>query len=173
VSAAVQGDGGAGGPEEGGAAARAAAIIARLTESGTTLAAAESLTGGLLTGALTSVPGASLVVRGGIVAYATQVKADLLGVDAALLERVGPVSPGVAAAMAQGARRRLGATWGISTTGEAGPESGSGQPVGTVHLAVSGPRGDQVASVRIEGDRAQVRAAAVAAALDLLANAIE
>ena len=146
----------------------AALVVARLTAGGATVAVAESLTGGLLAAALTSVPGASAVVRGGVVAYATDLKAALLGVDAALLDRVGPVDSEVAAAMARGARRALSATYGLATTGEAGPDSASGQQVGTVHLAVSGPAGDEVASLVVDGDRAAVRDGAVAGALDLL-----
>lgn len=146
----------------------AAEVIARLTASGATVAVAESLTGGLLCAALTSVPGASVVLRGGVVAYATDLKATLLGVDPTLLDRVGPVDPDVAAAMARGARSALAATFGVATTGEAGPDSATGQPVGTVHVAVSGPGGDEVASLVVGGDRAAVRGAAVAAALGLL-----
>lgn len=147
-------------------------IITGLTQRGETLAVAESLTGGLLSAALTSIPGASLVVRGGVIAYATDLKAGLLGVPGELLDQAGPVDPRVAVAMARGARKLLSASYGVATTGEAGPDSASGQPVGTVHVAVSGPRGDDVTSIRATGGRAQVRAAAVDAALALLARAI-
>jgi nicotinamide-nucleotide amidase len=147
---------------------RARRIITRLAAAGETLAAGESLTGGLLTAALTSVPGSSAVVRGGVVAYAVDVKATVLGVDPELLARVGPVHADVARAMAEGARRLLSATHGVATTGEAGPDSATGQAVGTVHVAISGPTGSSVASIVATGGRAEVRAAAVSAALDLL-----
>jgi nicotinamide-nucleotide amidase len=151
---------------------RAGWIIAALTQRGETLGVAESLTGGLLSAVLTSVPGASVVVRGGVIAYATDVKASMLGVPPELLEQAGPVDPRVAAAMARGARQVLSAEHGVATTGEAGPESASGQPVGTVHVAVSGPQGDIAATIQAAGGRAQVRAAAVEAALRLLARSI-
>lgn len=150
----------------------AGAIIAALTQRGEMLAVAESLTGGLLSATLTSIPGASVVVRGGVIAYSTDIKAGLLGVPGELLARVGPVDPTVAVAMARGARQVLSADYGVATTGEAGPDSASGQPVGTVHVAVSGPQGDDVVSIVVPGGRAQVRAAAVDAALGLLARSM-
>jgi nicotinamide-nucleotide amidase len=105
----------------------AADVLALLRERGLTLAVAESLTGGALCDAFVSVPGASAVLRGAVVAYATPVKASVLGVDAALLEREGPVHPDVARAMADGVRRVLAvdgrpADVGVATTGVAGPE---------------------------------------------------
>ena len=114
-----------------------AAAIGLLVAGGLTIAMAESLTGGLVTAALTTVPGASAVVRGGIVAYAADLKNALLGVDAELLARVGAVDGDVALAMARGARERLEASVGVATTGVAGPDPADGQPVGTVHIAVS------------------------------------
>lgn len=144
------------------------AEVLRLLDSGRqTLAVAESLTGGSLCAAFVAVPGASTVLRGGVVAYATDVKADLLGVDDDLLAGHGAVHPDVAVAMAQGVARRLGSTWGVATTGVAGPTPQDGQPVGTVHVAVSGPVAG-VRSLLLAGDRAAVRAAAVGAAVDLL-----
>src|ERR1700733_10782870 len=106
-----------------GPAARALAteIIGLLTRAGETVAAAESLTGGLVAAALTDVPGSSNAFRGGVVAYATELKAEVLGVDVGLLKRHGPVYAPVAAAMADGVRTRLGATIGVATTGVAGP----------------------------------------------------
>jgi PncC family amidohydrolase len=133
------------------AAQVAADVVERLTVLGEGLAVAESLTGGALCAHLVSVPGASAVLRGGVVAYATDVKADLLGVDRDLLARHGAVHAGVAAAMAQGVARRLAATWGVATTGVAGPAEQDGQPVGTVHVAVNGPVSD-VRSLRLDGD---------------------
>jgi nicotinamide-nucleotide amidase len=117
----------------------AAEVLGLLSAAGQTLAVAESLTGGLVAAALTDVPGSSVAFRGGIVAYATELKAELLGVDAAMLAAHGPVYPAVAAAMAAGVRDRLGATVGAATTGVAGPGPQDGQPAGTVHIAVSMP----------------------------------
>lgn len=114
-------------------------LVRRLAAAGQTVACAESLTGGLVCATLVSVPGASAVVRGGVVAYAVDAKAALLGVDPDLLGRVGAVDPEVAAALARGAARVLGATWGVGTTGVAGPDPSDGMPVGTVFVAVSGP----------------------------------
>ena len=114
----------------------AAQAVRLLTQQGRTVAVAESLTGGLVVAALVGVPGASKVVRGGVVAYMTDLKASLLGVDEALLARVGPVDPDVAAAMARGVAVRLGADYGVATTGVAGPDPQDGHPVGEVHVAV-------------------------------------
>jgi PncC family amidohydrolase len=135
---------------------------------GATLAVGESLTGGLVGALLTSVPGASETFLGGVTAYATPAKAALLDVDLALLERVGAVDPAIATAMARGARIRFGATFGLATTGVAGPDGQDGKDPGTVHVAVVGPTGEQARSLLLPGDRDQVRAAAVAAALGLL-----
>ena len=151
---------------------RVAGVLATLEAAGLTVAAAESLTGGLLTGALTSVAGSSAVVRGGVIVYATDLKGVLLGVDARLLDEAGPVDERVARQMACGVRTRLGATHGVATTGEAGPESASGQPVGTVHVAVCGPEGTRSRALHLGGDRAAVRRGAVVAAVDLLAEVL-
>jgi nicotinamide-nucleotide amidase len=137
------------------------------------VAAAESLTGGLVTAALTSVPGSSEVVRGGIVAYAVEAKADVLGVDPGLLARVGAAHATVAEQMAAGACRLLGASYAVATTGEAGPESASGQPVGTVLVAVAGPDEVRHAAMVAVGDRWAVREAATEAALALLEQSLE
>jgi nicotinamide-nucleotide amidase len=112
-----------------------------LAERSATVAAAESLTGGLLGAELTAMPGSSATFAGGIVAYQTGLKAALLGVPQELLVRHGAVHPEVAAAMAVGVRDRLGASYGLAVTGVAGPEPQDGRPVGTVHLAVAGPGG--------------------------------
>jgi nicotinamide-nucleotide amidase len=149
-----------------------AAVHALLRARGETVAVAESLTGGLLAAALTETPGASATFRGGLVVYATDLKARLGGVPAPLLEAEGAVSPDVAAALAGGVRDRLGATYGIGLTGVAGPEPQDGVPVGTVYLGLATPRGGQVRRLMLSGGRAAVRAAAVAAALDLLAESL-
>jgi nicotinamide-nucleotide amidase len=137
-----------------------------------TLAVAESLTGGALGAAVVAVPGVSATFRGGVVAYATELKSDLLGVDAVLLARRGAVDPDVAVAMAVGVRRRLGATWGLATTGVAGPDPQDGHPPGVCFVAVAGPDGTRVQTLALDGDRAAVRAAAVVAALALLHTAL-
>ena len=150
------------------AAVSAIDIVDALRGTGQTLATAESLTGGLLCATLVDVPGASDVLRGGVVAYLPDTKRDVLGVDADLIERVGTVHADVAAAMAEGALRVLGSTWGVATTGVAGPEPSEGKPVGTVHVAVAGPGGVQTRDLSLHGDRALIREQAVDAALSLL-----
>jgi nicotinamide-nucleotide amidase len=148
------------------------AAIGLLAAGGMTVAAAESLTGGLVTAALTSVPGASAVVRGGIVAYAADLKNALLGVDAELLERVGTVHRDVALAMARGARERLGASVGVATTGVAGPDPSDGQPVGTVHIAVSTAELARHEALMLSGQRADIRRASVDHVLKLLVKTL-
>lgn len=112
-------------------------VVAALRAAGSTVATAESLTGGLVGAALTGVAGASAVYRGGVVSYATELKHQLLGVDADLLRLRGAVDPAVAAAMAFGVRERLGADYGVATTGVAGPDPQDGKAVGTVWVAVA------------------------------------
>ncbi|MET9594052.1 nicotinamide-nucleotide amidohydrolase family protein [Streptomyces sp. NPDC006516] len=149
----------------------AAEVLRRLEERGETLAVAESLTGGLVAAELTSVPGASRSFRGSVTAYATSLKRDVLGVDGALLADRGAVDPDVARAMAAGVRRVLGADWGVSTTGVAGPDAQDGKPVGTVFVAVSGPGGVQnVAELRLNGGRADIRKESVRSLLELLSG---
>ncbi|WP_225847418.1 CinA family protein [Streptomyces sp. HPF1205] len=151
----------------------AAAVLTMLAERGNTLAVAESLTGGLVAAELASVPGASRSFRGSVTAYATDLKHRLLGVDAALLAARGAVDAQVAREMAEGVRERLGADWGVATTGVAGPDPQDGQPVGTVFVAVAGPAGSWVEPLRLAGDRGEIRSASVTAALELLAGALE
>jgi nicotinamide-nucleotide amidase len=134
-----------------------------------TIAVAESLTGGLLAATIVDVPGASAAFRGGLIVYATDLKATLAGVPQPLLDANGPVDPSVAAALAAGARERCGADWGIATTGVAGPQPQAGQPVGRVYIAVAGHGDPVVRELDLTGDRAAIRRAAVAAALDLAA----
>jgi nicotinamide-nucleotide amidase len=151
--------------------ARPADVIAHLIAEGTTVATAESITGGQLVAALTSVAGSSAVVRGSVVAYSNEVKTLMLGVDPAILAERGAVSADVAEQMARGARDRLGATFGVATTGEAGPSSSSGSPVGMVYVAVAGPTGVMSRRLDASGDRAQIQQAAVEGALRMLAQA--
>ena len=143
-------------------------IVDALRGTGQTVSTAESLTGGLLCATLVDVPGASDVLRGGVVAYLPETKSDVLGVDPGLIERVGTVHADVAAAMAEGAVRVMGSTWGVATTGVAGPEPSEGKPVGTVHVAVAGPGCVRTRDLSLHGDRALVREQAVDAALSLL-----
>ena len=150
-----------------------APLVRSLVAAGDTVAAAESLTGGLVSAALTSVPGASAAVRGGVVSYATDVKREVLGVDADLLETGGAVQAAVAEQMAVGVRRLLACTWGLATTGVAGPEPQDGQPVGTVFVAVAGPQGEVSEQLALTGTREQIRDATVDAVLALLVRCQE
>ncbi|WP_149085106.1 MULTISPECIES: CinA family protein [Microbacterium] len=152
----------------------AAEALAGLRTRGWTLGVAESLTGGSVCAALVAVPGASAVLLGGVVAYATPVKRTLLAVDADLLERHGPVHAEVARQMAAGVRDAVAvgghpADVGVSTTGIAGPDSPDGQPVGTVHIGVVTPTTSRTEQFRFLGDRDAVRAQSVAAVLGVLA----
>lgn len=153
--------------------ATAAQVLASLGRAGRSLAVAESLTGGMLAATLVDVPGASSVFRGAVVAYATDLKSALLGVDSALLDSRGAVDPEVARQMAAGVRDRLGADVGVATTGVAGPDPQDGQPPGTVFVAVDVRGGlSQVQAFVLDGDRAAVRAATVQAALTLLRDVV-
>lgn len=132
-----------------------------------TLGCAESLTGGLLSSRVVSVPGASQWFRGGVVAYASELKQSLLGVPGTVLHDEGPVSGQVALAMAQGARETLGCDVAVAVTGVAGPQE-QGKPVGTVAIAVAGPSGNSVREIGLPGDRATIRMLAASAALNLI-----
>lgn len=151
---------------------RAAEVVAALARHGMTIAVAESLTGGLVVAELVAVPGASAVVRGGVVAYATDLKASQLGVDAALLADVGAIDPRVAEQMAEGVRQRLGADVGIATTGVAGPDPQDGHAPGEVWLGFATPGGTRAERLDLPGDRAAVRRGAVEALLGMLAVAL-
>jgi len=135
----------------------AAELVALLTVRGLSVATAESLTGGAVCAELVSVPGASVVVRGGVVAYASDVKRDVLGVSGELIADVGTVDAGVARAMAVGVRERLGADVGLATTGNAGPDASEGKPVGRVHVAVATHAGTRDWVLDLDGDRAAIR----------------
>lgn len=148
-------------------------VVHELLERGLSVGTAESITGGLVCAALTSVPGASAVVRGGVVAYASDVKAGVLGVDRGLLEREGAVCAPVASALAEGVRRVLPSAVGVSTTGVAGPDPADGKPVGTVFVAASGPWGILVEEHALTGDREEIRALSVDVALRLLRRGLQ
>ncbi|MDI6774278.1 MAG: CinA family protein [Verrucomicrobiota bacterium] len=146
-----------------------AAIGRRLTRQGLTLAVAESCTGGLIGQRITSVSGSSAYFRGGIVAYANDLKRKLLGVPAALLQAQGAVSRAVAAAMAAGVRTRCGADVSLAITGIAGPGGGApGKPVGLVYVGVAAARRGTTRGFRFGGSRARVRRLGGEAALKLL-----
>ncbi|WP_433407692.1 CinA family protein [Saccharomonospora azurea] len=147
---------------------QAAWLVAELTRRRQTVAAAESLTAGLVCATLTRVPGSSAVLRGGLVVYATELKHTLGGVDETLLADYGAVHPEVAAQLAQGARRRCTADWGLGLTGVAGPDPQDGCEPGTVHIGLAGPETRAVRTLNLAGGREEVRAGAVAAALGLL-----
>jgi len=143
-------------------------VLALCRDRGYTLATAESCTGGLLTARLTAVPGYSDVTLGGVVAYGNQVKQSALGVPAALIEEHGAVSAEVAAALAHGARERLGAEVAVSVTGVAGPGGGTEEkPVGLVYFHVETPDGGRGSSFSFPGDRDSIRRRSVVASLHL------
>lgn len=155
--------------EDGSAELLAASCLELLRESGGTLATAESLTAGMICTTLAGVPGASDVLRGGLAAYATDVKTSVLGVDAELVSSYGVVSAECAEAMASRAVELFAATWGVSATGVAGPSEQEGKAVGTVFVAAAGPGVGRVRRLALSGDRQEIRRATVGAALRLLA----
>jgi nicotinamide-nucleotide amidase len=167
----------------------ASQIVSALSEQGRTLAIAESLTGGMVSASLVAIAGASAVLRGAVVAYATELKKDILGVDSDLLSAKGPVDPDVAAQMAAGVRKLMNADYGLATTGVAGPGPADGAPAGRVFVAVAGtlvkdpqPATEldfyrnvghdgvtaRVLRLDLPGDRASVRLGASARVLELL-----
>ena len=132
-------------------------IHQQLRAVGATVAPAESLTGGRLAAALTATPGASATYVGGVVTYATELKVALLGVAEQLVEQHGVVSAECARAMAAGVRALTGATYGIATTGVAGPDEQEGKPVGTVFVGIAGPRLVEAVALELPGGRDQVQ----------------
>jgi PncC family amidohydrolase len=134
-----------------------------LLSRGETVGCAESLTGGELAALLSATPGASATFVGGIVSYTTEVKRGLLSVTAAQV-----VSADCASQMAAALRRLMGVDWALATTGVAGPDRQEGKPVGTVYVGLAGPREVRTSRLLLEGDRADIRAGACAAALGML-----
>jgi nicotinamide-nucleotide amidase len=148
-------------------------VIRKLRSAGATVAVAESLTGGLVIARLVDVPGASEVVLGGVVTYATQLKARLLGVDEGVLDEAGPVQDRVAAQMAERVRELLAvdgrpADFGLATTGVAGPEAQDGHPPGEVFIAVADAVVTTIDHLVLAGDRNEVRAQVVELVLSQL-----
>lgn len=140
-----------------------------LLEKGLTLAVAESCTGGGLGDALTDIAGSSAYFLGGVIAYSNAVKEAVLGVPHALLEEEGAVSPEVAIAMAEGARRLIGADLALSITGIAGPGGGTeSKPVGLVYIGLATAEGSRAGRYTWSGNRRQNKQASVCAALGLL-----
>lgn len=153
---------------------RARAVVERAGEAGLSVGAAESLTGGLIAAMLTSVPGSSTVVRGGVVSYVNDVKQQVLGVSGDVLSRQGAVDELVALQMARGALRELSADVTVSATGIAGPTGAEpGKPVGTVWIGCATARGTHAREHHFEGGREAVRLQSVLAALKVMEEAVE
>jgi len=166
----------------------AAAVIRLLCAAHQTVGVAESLTAGLVMAELSAVPGASAAFRGGVVTYASPLKQTLLGVDAGLMAREGVVHPEVVEQMAAGARRATSVTaeaadgedapaattWGLGTTGVAGPDPQDGKPVGTVYIGIASPAGTKAwGPFKFPGAGERVRDATVLEALSRLRDALE
>ena len=150
----------------------AEALIRALTEKGLTVATCESLTGGMICSTLVDVPGASKVVRGGLVTYQTEVKTRLAGVDAALIQAEGVVSAAVAKAMAQGARERLQSDIAVSATGMASPGGPDEPPAGTVFVGVASAKGVRAIGLHLTGDRQAIRQQTVEQAIQAIMEEI-
>ena len=149
-------------------------VIDLCTARGLTLGTAESCTGGMVAARLTAVPGASEAFRGSVVSYADDVKEESLGVEAALIAEHGAVSAEVAAAMAHGARERLGVDVAVAVTGVAGPGGGSeAKPVGLVFVHAVAPDGEKAVRTELPGDRDMIRGRATAASLHLVRRLLE
>ena len=149
-------------------------VLDLCTERGLTLGTAESCTGGMVAARLTAVPGASEAFRGSVVSYADDVKEESLGVEAELIAEHGAVSAEVAAAMAHGARERLGVDVAVAVTGVAGPGGGSeAKPVGLVFVHAVGPDGEKAVRTELPGDRDMIRGRATAASLHLVRRLLE
>lgn len=143
-------------------------VVARmLTENRATIAVAESCTGGLLAERLTNIPGSSIYFLGGVVCYSNELKSSLVDVPAEIIESKGAVSPEVALALADGIRKRTGATIGVGVTGIAGPGGGTPEkPVGLVHIGIADERGPRERRFQFPGDRERIRMHASQTALD-------
>jgi nicotinamide-nucleotide amidase len=147
----------------------ASAVLQLLIDNAETVAVAESVTAGGLGHALTIVPGASQVFLGGVIAYTNDVKINFLGVDPALIAEHTVVSEEVANAMADGARQKFGTTWGIATTGIAGPGDFEGIPEGTVWVAIRGPINSTI-QLQLDSGRDAIRTGAISSAIGTFAR---
>lgn len=143
-------------------------VVQLLRERNETITCAESITGGALTSELVSIPGASHVLKGSIIAYSTEVKVSELKVEPILIQEFGVVSEEVALAMARGVKAKFAAEWAISLTGVAGPGASHGVPAGTVWLALLGPGFEETVKLELMGEREMVRRGAVESALGVL-----
>lgn len=148
------------------------AVLELLRGRGETLALAESVTGGLIASRLTAVPGASDILVGGATVYTATAKTTLLGLDPGVLAAEGTVSEATSRRLAEAARARLGAAWGLAVTGNAGPGVEGSAPLGRVFLSVAGPGGTAAGELNVPGDRGEVQLRAAGAALDLLRRAV-
>lgn len=149
--------------------AHAKSVVASLSERGESVAVAESLTAGGLGAAITHTPGASQVFFGGLIAYTNEVKINILGINASLIAEHGVVSEEVANAMADAAREKFGTTWGIATTGVAGPGPHQGIPEGTVWVAIRGPI-NQTIELQLDSGREAIRTGAISSAIGTFAR---
>jgi nicotinamide-nucleotide amidase len=147
-------------------------LVDALRSRGLTVAFCESLTAGLAAATLADTPGASTVLRGGLITYATDLK-KLAGVSDRVLDTWGPVSAAAAEAMAEGVSEICLADWGVSLTGVAGPDPQDGHPVGEVWIGYAGPDGVEAQRLNLAGTRREIREAAVAAALEGLLTRVE
>lgn len=148
-------------------------VVDRLIDAGATVATAESLTAGRLGARLTDGAGASSAYLGGVITYATEVKISLLGVPEALVDDHGVISAECARSMAEKVRDLVGTTYGVSTTGVAGPDTQEDQPVGTVFVAVAGPDTTDVRQLALDGDRMEIQKQTVAEAMTALTAMVD
>ncbi|MEV0027694.1 CinA family protein [Nocardia sp. NPDC050793] len=148
-------------------------LVRALVAARQTVATAESLTAGLVAATIAGVPGASAVLRGGLVVYATDLKTSLAGVSADLLAAEGPVAASTAEQLAVGARTRCAADWGIGLTGVAGPDNQDGHAVGTVFLGLSSPWHTEVMRLQLSGDRWTIRLTATENAVRELLRCVQ
>jgi nicotinamide-nucleotide amidase len=144
-------------------------VVAHLAERSETVAVAESITAGGLGHALTFTPGASAVFLGGVIAYSNDVKVNFLGLSPDLIEKFSVVSEEVANAMADAVREKFGSTWGIATTGIAGPGDYQGIPEGTVWVAIRGPINQSI-QLRLDSGREAIRTGAISSAIGTFAR---
>ena len=143
-------------------------IIEKLSQRNESISTAESITGGLISAALTDIPGSSRVFLGGVIAYSLEMKKLELDIPLAEIKKVGVVSEAIAVAMALAIKKKTGSTWALSSTGVAGPGSADGVPAGTVWIGIAGPKIAQGIELSLAGKREIVRLGAVESALGAL-----